>query len=242
MSQESPHFFISPIEIVDGDRFETRLPHAIVSKFGIYRAFEESEHIFEKFLLAKIITVKIENMICLGRLVRVRGKNGSHYNIKLLHTQGEMGKILSNKLQATGIYSPRQRVYPRMSVEEFSKNLEVPKEVIITTIIGTKTARVIDFSFCGLHFEFFCAGHSLNETIGQKIHFDIMTTRKRLIQNAGARIIRIYDEMIAPGKMVRSLGVKFTSFGHEGRKIYLGIILRADLREQYEKMNIISNS
>lgn len=227
MTITQSHYFIAPVEVLESETVTSTLPFAVVSRHGIYRAFTESEYMYERFLQARLLTIKIDGLHCLGRLVRVRGKDSSHYNVKLIHAQGEAQAVLEQKLQEAGHGSPKQRRYPRIAIDAVENIAEVPKGVVLTTIVGTKNARVIDFSFSGLHIEFFCGGQSLNEHIGQQIHFDIVTNKGHILYGARAKIVRIYDEMIAPGQMLRRLGLKFDRFSQVGRRDYLEMILNA---------------
>lgn len=222
---ERKHYFLTPLELKDESELKLFMPRALVSGQGIYQIFGESEYAHEAFLEAKIFEVVIENKTRLGRLVLEKGVDGSHFNLRFLDIEGEDLTHIHDLLSKQGFESPWKREFPRLSLRAIPKAAEYPIRAMFPRIVGKVNAEIINFSCHGLLFEFVSQGSSLGEFIGQKIKFDLLTSQGNILQNFEAKVARIYDEMLEPGKLRRGLGVKFTHIPSSTDTKYKDLIL-----------------
>ncbi len=220
------HYFVSAVEVIDNKKLLRMLPRALVSRQNVYRVFEESLEIRQAFLERKTFTVSIDGNLMKGRLVREAGSDGIHYNLRILHTTAHSESVHLSQISKQGFESPWKREYPRLSIDGLQPKVEVPIEVIFPRITGNTRGEVMNFSYHGLMFEIFCASLSLSEFVDQKLRIQMVTSRGKMLE-AQAKIIRIYDEVFAPGKLIRGFGLKFLQMREEERQYYNGLILDA---------------
>lgn len=225
LTKERKHYFMSSLEVMDGDELKLFMPRALISAQGIYQIFGESDYAHQAFQEARVFQIYLENKLWLGRLVLEKGADGSHFNMRFLNQEGEQAEQLKSLLLKQGFESPWRRQYPRLSLGTISQESEVPIQAIFPRVGGKTKAQIINFSLHGLMFEFTSKGSSLGEFIGQKIRFDLLTNRGNQIRDFEARVSRIYDEMVAPGKLHRGLGIKFTSMPTATDEKYKDLIL-----------------
>jgi hypothetical protein len=227
MNQIEPHYAIKPFQISIASARPLHFPLGVLSTYGIYRAFADSEDIYEAFLMAKPVQILIDDQIYRGRLVHVRGQGSAHFAVKWVYEDEKTKELINSLVQNQGNQSPKLRRYQRFEVANNKSTYEIPNQALVRNLIGTKRARVVNFSFCGLNVEYFCGGASLAEYVGQRIQLSLITDKQKTIQPISARIVRIYDEMLAPAQLSRGLGLKFVRFSHVGRRHYLQMILAA---------------
>lgn len=224
-TKERKHYFLSPLEVMDGEELKLYMPRALISGQGIYQIFGESEYAHQAFLEARIFQVIIENKIWLGRLVLEKGVDGAHFNLRFLNMQDDRNDHLKDMLNQQGFASPWRREFPRLSLMAIPKESEYPVRALFPRVVGKTVGEIINFSCHGLLFEFTSSGSSLGEYIGQKVKFDLLTNRGNQLRDVEARVARIYDEMITPGKLLRGLGVKFTNMPKQTDEKYKDLIL-----------------
>ena len=231
MESTSLHYAIRSLTVQVGNRREISLPLGVISNFGVYRAFPMNEDTFEAFLMAEPVIVRIEGREIRGRLVRVQGFGETHFGVRWLTSTAQEERLIGNLIQSLGSPSPKERRYQRFELRKLSSKHELPHLAEVKNLVGKKRARILNFSFCGLNVEYHCGGASLAEYIGQRVQLVVITTEHKRIEPVSAKIVRIFDEMIIPGKMNRRLGLKFVRFGQVGRRQYLRMISVAE--EQY---------
>jgi hypothetical protein len=86
---------------------------------------------------------------------------------------------------------------------------------------------VRNFSYHGIFLQLECACPSLGEAVGQKVQFELVTSKGRRLEPSVARIARIYDEMVAPGSLQRGLGLRILEMPDRVRQAYHGMILES---------------
>jgi PilZ domain len=218
-------YFLTPVEVHEGGKLQLSLPRALVSRSGIYQLFGESEFAHRAFLDARVFRVEFGGRSWAGRLVREQGPPGSHYNLRLIGLDEEADLHMGWLLRRIGFASPWKREFARLPVASMPEKSEHPVTVLFPRVVGQTPCEVLNFSAHGLFFEFPTSGISLGEYVGQKIRFHIVTTKGRRIHDVEGRIARIYDEMIAPGKLIRGLGVKFINFPSASDAAYKDVLL-----------------
>ncbi len=232
---EQSHYFFGAVEVFERNTIHLNLAQAIISKRGIHQIYNESPGLYQAFLEAKVFLVRIDGISLHARLVREQGAEGSHYNLKLIDISSEAEVYLEERLKRTGFSSPWKRQYPRIPMTSaVNTHFEVPAGVIFPRVIGQASGRVVNFSYHGMFFEFFSTGISLGEYVGKKINFHIITNRGLLLGEVEAKIMRIHDQVIKPGKARRGLGVKFIHFDKTSFKIYQDLILELCAKQEKE--------
>ncbi|MGZ3695575.1 MAG: PilZ domain-containing protein [Bdellovibrionota bacterium] len=221
------HYFLAPVRVYDRNTLTLTTPRALVSLTGVYRLFEESNATYRAFLEAKIFTVEVDGLAMEGRLVREQSLEGSHYNLHLLGTEQKAERELREMLRKTGFESPWKREFARIPGPQLSGCLEVPVNVMLPRVGGKALGSIVNFSYHGMLFEFVSTHVSMGEFIDQRIIFNIESNRGQVLRDVSARVKRIYDEMIVPGKLIRGLGVRFSPWRNEPQKVYEGFILDA---------------
>lgn len=219
------HYFVTAIEIKEVGEKEIFLPKAMVSAQGVFQVFGDSEYAHRAFLAATIFNVTIDGNHRLARLVLEKGREGSHFNLRFLHSLYEEKNHLKDLLASQGFESPWRREFARLPIPAIPTDLEHPVTAIITRVVGKKTAEVRNFSLLGMMFEFSASGSSLGEYVGKIIKFDLITNQNSQLRDIEGRIARIYDEMIAPGKLARAIGVKFVHMPRATDEKYKDLIL-----------------
>lgn len=220
------HYFLSPVLVYDGPELKLALPRALISRNGVYKVFDESEEMRRTFLEAPTYMVRLDGSDYNARLVRESGPAGTHYNLNLIDAQ-ERGERLKELLGKFGFESPWRRGFARIPTGNTFAQAEVPVGALLDRFSGSAAADVKNFSYHGLCLELLCACPSLGETVGQRINFQIMTSKGNLLEECSGRVARIYDEIVAPGKVRRSLGVRLMEMKDSTRKAYYGMILDA---------------
>lgn len=218
------HYFLGHVEVLAEEHLRCTLTTALISKSGVHKIFADTAPVQKAFLKGRVFFIKIEGEIRRARLVREEGVEGVHYNLHILRTEEDL--VLVEHLLAKGFQSPWKREFPRISVQHISGDVDKPARVIFPRVTGPATCEVVNFSFHGMLFEFPCSRISLGENIGQQIRFSILSSQQSQIE-VRAKITRIYDEMLAPGKLVRGLGVKFLDWEKQSQKRYQDLILEA---------------
>lgn len=221
------HYFLSPILVYDGKLLKTSMSRALVSRNGIYKVFEESEEMQRAFLSAKVFKVRLDGFDYQARLVRESGPDGSHYNLRLTRAEPQVGKHLQELIGRYGFESPWKRDFARISAGSVILQVEAPVAAILNRFTGTIMTSVRNFSYHGLFVELLCACPSMSETVGQTIRFKIITSKGTTLDGASGRIARIYDEMVAPGKLKRGLGIRIQEMLDSSRKAYHLMILES---------------
>lgn len=221
------HFFMDRVEVIDRGKIITSQAKAMVSGFGIYRVFEESEYIHQAFLEGRTFIVFVENEKMSGRLIREQGKDGAHYNLRLMNIGHDAQLILQDKMRSRGFESPWKREHPRIVRGRLEEHVEAPYTIAFPRVAGHGAGEVMNFSYHGMFFEFLCSGISLDEYVGRKLQFHIISNRGTVLSDVEAQVVRIYDEMHSPKKMVRGLGVKFSYFRMDTLKRYQEMLIDA---------------
>lgn len=224
---DKQHYFFAPIEAFDEKGLALSLPRALVSRRGIHRFLEESEIAQRAFLESRLFTVQLEGRQFFGRLEREQGSEGVHYNLKLLADPRIEEEELDGRLTKSGFESPWKREFPRIPVAPLMERLEVPERAIFPRFGARAIAEVVNFSHHGLLCRFPVAGLSLGEYVGLKVQLQIITNRSRSEGRVEGQVMRIYDEMVAPGKIQRSIGLKFIDYQGSFLEFYQGLILDA---------------
>lgn len=221
------HYFLTPVLVYDGPDLKLALHRALVSRNSVYKVFEESEEMRRTFLEGKTYKVRLDGVDYNARLVRECGPAGTHYNLSLTDAQEERGERIKTLLGKFGFESPWRRGFARIPTSSVYTQTEVPVGAVLDRFSGTTTAEVRNFSYHGLCLEMLCACPSLGESVGQKIKFRLMTSKGVLLEECEGRVARIYDEMLAPGKVKRGLGIRLMEMSDSARKAYYGMILDA---------------
>lgn len=219
------HYFITAVEVLEGGKPLLSLNRALVSRNGIYQLFPESPATHKAFLEARVFRVEFEGRAWLGRLVREQGPLGAHYNLRLLGVEGEDAEHMEYLLAKVGFSSPWKREHTRLPVSSLSERAEHPATVVFQRVVGQALGEVLNFSTHGLLFEFLASGLSMGEHVGQRIRLNLISSKGRTLHGVEAKIARIYDEMVAPGKMLRGIGVKFVQFPATGEAAYRDLLL-----------------
>lgn len=219
------HYFQTPLELFEGNELRLTLPKALVSLKGIYRLFNDSENARKAFLEGRIYSLKLGERVYRGRLVREQGAEGVHYNLAFLGLETGGTEQLTKILRSAGIESPWKREFPRIPAGAVSANAEQPLSVVFPRVIGLAVGEVVNFSCHGLLFEFVATGASIGEYVGQRIRFDLITSRARRIRDFEAKIMRIYDDVVGEKQVVRGLGVKFLGLKGESGAAYKDLLL-----------------
>ncbi len=220
------HYFLSPVDVMDNDKVLRFLPRALISQRSIYRAFDDTPEVRQAFLEGKIYTVKVNGNFMKTRLVRESGQDGTHYNLRILHMDNVSESNHLLQMKKLGFESPWKREYPRLAIEGLLPKVEVPVSVLFPRLTGKVCGEVANFSYHGLMFEILCGSLSLGEFVGQKLQIQLITSKGKMLE-AHIKIVRIYDEVYAPGKVIRGFGLKFLHLTQEDRKYYNGLILDA---------------
>lgn len=224
---EQNRYFIAPAEIFDGGQRIGSNSNALVSANSIFRVLEDSAEVRRAFLERRILTVRLQDHDCLlhGRLVREVGRDGIHYNLRIMDLVDESRSQVAEVLGQRGFGTPWKREFPRIPVAPILQTIEVPSHVVFPRIAGEMIGEVVNFSYHGMFFEFQCSGLSLTEQVDQVLRIKIITSSRMALHNVEAQIVHIYDEACDRGKIVRGLGVKFLSMRKEVRRKYDGMIL-----------------
>jgi hypothetical protein len=193
------HYFLSPVLVYDGVDLKVAMTRALVSPSGVYHVFQESEEIHRAFLAGKKYKVRLDGTDYRARLVRESGPAGVHYNLHLLLPGRD--EHLEGMLDRFGFASPWKRDYARIPASSVFRQVEAPVAAILHRFSGRASADVRNFSYHGIFLQLDCANPSLGETVGQKVQFELVTSKGRKLELAQARIARIYDEITAPGKV-----------------------------------------
>ena len=225
--QQQAHYFLSPILVYDGPDLKVAMSRALISRNGIFKVFEENEETKRAFLAARLFKVRLDEIDYGARLVRESGPSGAHYNLHLLHAKEDQGQHLQGLLGRYGFASPWKRDFARIPASSIHLQVEVPVAALLTRFSGTITADVRNFSYHGLFLELQSARPSIGEAVGQLIQFRIVTSKGLTLGETSARIARIYDEMVAPGKLNRGLGLRILEMPEGVRKAYHGMILES---------------
>lgn len=222
------HYFLAPVEVLDHDKIHLIAPQALISKRGIYRLFGDNQEAHRAFLEQRILTVRMDGVLLHGALTREQGDDGVFYNLQLLESSSESITVIEQRLQRSGFVSPWKREYPRIPISPLADgNFELPQSVVFPRAVGQNVGMISNFSFHGLLFTFQTTGLSVGEFVGKKIQFMIVTNRGNVLRDMEARVTRIYDTILAPGKVSRGLGVKFLHLPKETAQLYQGLILEA---------------
>lgn len=219
------HYFQAPLELFDGDEHKLSLPKALVSLKGIYQLYGDTAFAQRAFVEARIFTIRLGGQCFQGKLVREQGAEGVHYNFVFLGLESGGTEQLVKQLRLAGVASPWKREFPRIPSSAVSGQAEHPVSIIFPRVVGQVAGEVMNFSCHGLLFEFMATGSSLGEYVGQRIHLDIVTSQARRIRDIEARIMRIYDEVMTTGQVVRGLGVKFQGLRGESGAAYKDLLL-----------------
>lgn len=225
MLQSQAHYFLSPVLVYDGPELKVAMTRALVSPTGVYKVFEESEEVRKAFLSARVFQARLDGLDYRARLVRESGPCGTHYNLHLLEPELEQPEHLRGLLQRYGFASPWKRDFARIPTGP--RGAEVPATAILTRFSGRATASVRNFSYHGLFVQLQCGCPSIGESVGQTLRFRLVTSRGRLLEDASGRIARIYDEMVAPGKLHRGLGLRILEMPSAAESAYHGMILES---------------
>jgi hypothetical protein len=221
------HYFLSPVFVYDGSALKVALHRALISRNGVYKVFEECEELRQNFFEGKSYKVRIDDIDFNARLVRESGPTGTHYNLNLTNADAERGDRIVSLLGKFGFESPWRRDFARIPTGSVFTQTEVPVGALLERSSGTAKAEVKNFSYHGLCLELLCVCPTLGESVGQKVRFRLMTSRGVLLEGCEGRVTRIYDEIIAPGQVKRSLGVRLQDMSDSARKAYYGMILDA---------------
>jgi hypothetical protein len=221
------HYFLSPVLVYDGPELKIALHRALISRNGVYKVFEESEEMRRTFLEGRSYKVRLDGIDYNARLVRESGPASTHYNLNLIDAAEERGERISELLGKFGFESPWRRSFARIPTGSVFAQAEVPVGALLDRFSGSVSAEVKNFSYHGLCIELLCSCPSLGETVGQRIKFRIMTSKGTLLEESSGRVARIYDEIIAPGRVRRSLGIRLVDMKEATRKAYYGMILDA---------------
>ena len=226
MNQQT-HYFVAPVEVLDRTGFRLNASRAMISRQGIYRIFGESEALQKAFLDARIFTIMLDKATLQGRLVREQGEDGVHYNIRLINICERKEKYIDEQMKRIGFESPWKRQFPRLPVAKLPAHIEIPVTVAFPRMAGEPAAEVTNVSYKGMHFEWLSQGAGPADYVGQTIQFHLVTNRGTIFSDVEAKVARIYDEMVRPGKLVRGLGVKFGRFELAAQKRYQEMVLQA---------------
>lgn len=226
MDQQA-HYFLSPVQVFDGQALKASLSRALISRSGVYKVFADSEDMARAFLAAKNFSVLLDGIDYRARLVRETGPDGVHYNLHLLRDQQHLADHLKDLISRFGFESPWKRDFARIPSGAVLLKVETPVAAVLNRFSGEVMADVRNFSYHGLSADLFLAGPSLGETVRQKIDFKIVTSKGNVLEGLSGRIARIYDEMVAPGKLKRGLGIRIESMNEESRKAYHTMILES---------------
>jgi hypothetical protein len=218
-------YFQAPLDLFDGEEHKLSLPKALVSMRGIYQLYGDSSYAQQAFQEARIFTIRLGGQEYRGKLVREQGVDGVHYNFVFQGLESGGTEHLSKILRSSGIESPWKREFPRIPSSAVSPRAEYPVSTIFPRVIGQAAGEVVNFSCHGLLFEFMATGTSLGEFVGHRIHFDIITSQARRIRDIEAKIMRIYDEVMVAGQVVRGLGVKFQGLKGDSGAAYKDLLL-----------------
>lgn len=226
-SMNKSHYFLSSVTVYEGDKLKVALHRALVSRNGVYKVFEESEDIRRTFLEGRIFRVRLDGLEYSARLVRESGPASTHYNLNLFDAGEGRGDRIQALLGKFGFESPWRRGFARIPISNVFAQTEVPVGAVLERFSGTATAEVRNFSYHGLCLELSCASHSVGETVGQRVRFKLMTSRGTVLEACTGKVARIYDEVVSPGKVKRSLGIRLVEMSDTARKAYYGMILDA---------------
>lgn len=217
------HYFLSPVFVYEGLSLKLAMHRALVSRRGIYKAFEESEEMHQAFLEGQIYQVRIEGLDFSAQLVRESGPSGTHYNLHLIDGESAGGKSLQSLLGKVGFESPWRRGFARIPTVGGTTRTEVPAGALLTRPDGAVMSQVKNFSYHGLFLE----TRGTEDAVGQQIKFKLTTSKGLVLEEATGRVARIYDEILEPGKVKRGLGIRLLEMSDSARKIYYGMILDA---------------
>jgi hypothetical protein len=223
--QQQAHYFLSPVLIYDGPDLKLAMTRALISRRGIYKVFEEGEEMYRAFLMGRQYKVRLDGVDYRARLVREHGPGGTHYNLHLLGDGRDLGGHLQALLARYGFSSPWKRDYARIPSGTVALHTEVPVAAYLGRFSGEAMVDVRNFSYHGLFVELRCTFPSMGESVGQRIGFKIVTSRGTILGEAFGRIARIYDEMVAPGKLKRGFGIRILEMPESVRKTYHEMIL-----------------
>jgi hypothetical protein len=221
MQAQRSHYFLSPVLVYDGPQLKAAMTRALVSPNGIFKVFEEGEEIHKAFLTGKEYQVRLDGHDFPARLVRESGPGGTHYNLHILKPEEKIQHLL----ERYGFASPWKRDFARIPVS--ARQCEAPTSAILSRFSGDTTAEVRNFSYHGIFLQLSCALPSNTESVGQRVKFRLLTSRGRLLDEATARIARIYDEIEAPSQLTRGLGLRILDMPESARKAYHGMILES---------------
>lgn len=223
---DRPRYIIAPVEILLRGKQLVQLPSAMVSATGIIRALPDTNATRQVFLERRVLTVKVDSGGELrGRLIREMGREGAHFNLRLLEAEEETRLGINQLLANQGFSSPWKRIYPRIPVAPVAESCEVPIQVHFPRLTGKAMGEVVNFSYHGMLFEFHCSGLSLSERVDQDLRLRIVTSSGISLDNVDTQVVRIYDDARANGIIVRGLGVKFIEMKTEVRRKYDEMIL-----------------
>jgi hypothetical protein len=208
------HYFLSPVLIYDGPILKRALNRALVSRTGVYKAFEESEETQRAFLEGRAFRAKINGTEIEAYLVRESGPGGTHFNLRVAQHEH-----LQSLLLRYGFESPWRREFARIPAAPLQSTCEVP----VGAFLGKTLLDVRNFSYHGLFLE----GASQGEAVGQKIRFRLVTNKGKALDEATGRVARVYDEMVSPAEMRRGFGIRLLEMSERTKKVYYGMILDA---------------
>ena len=221
------YYFFTPLKVYQEEQLQFAQPKALISEQGVYRISGENEFAYKAFREARIFRFQMEGQEWQGRLVRESGLDGVHFNLRFLDLKEQQKELLRELTQRQGVKSPWQREFARISAREFAEYTEVPIMAIFQRVSRNMESCVVNYSCNGLMFSFLAGGASIGEGIGQTVSFDLVTSRGRRIEAMEGKIVRLFDEMLAPQRLTRAVGLKFTTPPTQLPQLYRDLIREA---------------
>jgi hypothetical protein len=225
--QTQAHYFLSPVLVYDGSELKVAMTRALVSHSGVYKVFEESEEVHRAFLAGKQFKIRLDGVDFRARLVRESGPSGTHYNLRMVQPEQARQNHLRSLLDRYGFASPWKRDFARIPSSLVFRQVEAPVRAVVLRFSGEAPGDVRNFSYHGIFLQLQCACPSMGEVVGQKVRFRIETSKGRMLEEASARIARIYDEMVNPGNLQRGLGLRILDMPESARRVYHAMILES---------------